>query len=72
MKAVVFQPGILAVTLAGAALAQTTLHTTTTLVVVPTLVQTSEKEPVFALKAEDFVLINPRMAGNHAVGFTGP
>jgi VWFA-related protein len=56
MKAVVFQPGILAVTLAGAALAQTTLHTTTTLVVVPTLVQTTGKEPVFALKAEDFVL----------------
>jgi VWFA-related protein len=56
MKAVVLQPGILAVTLAGAALAQTTLHTTTTLVVVPTLVQTTGKEPVFALKAEDFVL----------------
>jgi VWFA-related protein len=56
MKAVVFQPGILAVTLAGAALAQTTLHTTTTLVVVPTLVQTTGSEPVFALKAEDFVL----------------
>jgi VWFA-related protein len=56
MKAVVFQSGILAVTLTGAALAQTTLHTTTTLVVVPTLVQTTGKEPVFSLTAADFVL----------------
>jgi VWFA-related protein len=35
---------------------QTTLHTTTTLVVVPTLVQTTGKEPVFSLTAADFVL----------------
>ena len=40
----------------GRGLAQTTLHTTTTLVVVPTLVQTTGKEPVFSLTAEDFVL----------------
>ncbi|WP_158944451.1 VWA domain-containing protein [Granulicella sp. S190] len=37
-------------------MAQTTLHTTTTLVVVPTLVQTQEKELVFSLTGEDFVL----------------
>jgi hypothetical protein len=36
--------------------AQTTLHTTTTLVVVPTLVQTPDKDVVFSLRAEDFVL----------------
>jgi VWFA-related protein len=40
----------------SAALAQTTLHTTTTLVVVPTLVQTPDKDLVFSLRAEDFVL----------------
>jgi len=39
-----------------AALAQTTLHTTTTLVVVPTLVQTQGKELVFSLTKDDFVL----------------
>ena len=55
MKAA-FQSGILTAVLSGAALAQTTLHTTTTLVVVPTLVQTSEKQAVFSLTAEDFVL----------------
>ena len=37
-------------------MAQTTLRTTTTLVVVPTLVQTSDKGAVFSLTAEDFVL----------------
>jgi VWFA-related protein len=36
--------------------AQTTLHTSTTLVVVPTLVQTPDKDLVFSLRAEDFVL----------------
>jgi VWFA-related protein len=36
--------------------AQTTLHTTTTLVVVPTLVETQDKAAVFSLTAEDFVL----------------
>src|SRR3984957_4169247 len=39
-----------------AAFAQTTLHTTTTLVVVPTLVQTPDKNLVFSLRAEDFLL----------------
>jgi VWFA-related protein len=52
----IFQSGILFAVFAGAALAQTTLHTTTTLVVVPTLVQTAGKETAFSLKAEDFVL----------------
>jgi VWFA-related protein len=55
MKAA-FQSRILVAALTGAAVAQTTLHTTTTLVVVPTLVQTTGKETVFSLKAEDFVL----------------
>jgi VWFA-related protein len=53
-----FQSGILAVALVGGATAQTTLHTTTTLVVVPTLVQTSGKAPVFSLTAEDFVVMD--------------
>lgn len=52
----VFQSGILVAALASAALAQTTLHTTTTLVVVPTLVQTQDKAMVFSLTAEDFTL----------------
>ncbi len=56
MKGAVFQSGVLFAALTGAGLAQTTLHTTTTLVVVPTLVQTTGKEPVFSLTAEDFVL----------------
>jgi VWFA-related protein len=55
MKAA-FQSGILAAALSGAILAQTTLQTTTTLVVVPTLVQAHEKQSVFSLKAEDFVV----------------
>jgi VWFA-related protein len=52
----VFQSGVLVAALAGVAAAQTTLHTTTTLVVVPTLVQTSGEEVAFSLTAEDFVL----------------
>ncbi len=56
MKAVVFQFGVLVAVFSGAGFAQTTLHTTTTLVVVPTLVQTMGKEPVFSLTAADFVL----------------
>ena len=48
--------GVLVAGFRVAGFAQTTLHTTTTLVVVPTLVQTTGKEPVFSLKAEDFVL----------------
>ena len=55
MKAA-FQSGILTAALAGAALAQTTLHTTTTLVVVPTIVQTTDKATAFSLTAEDFVV----------------
>jgi VWFA-related protein len=42
--------------LGGAAIAQTTLHTTTTLVVVPTLVETQQRELVFSLTADDFLL----------------
>jgi VWFA-related protein len=56
MKAAIFQAGIFVTALAGVALAQTTLHTTTTLVVVPTLVQTTDKQAAFSLTAEDFVL----------------
>jgi VWFA-related protein len=56
MKTAVFQIGVLVAGLSGVGLAQTTLHTTTTLVVVPTLVQTTGREPVFSLTAEDFVL----------------
>ena len=55
MKAA-FESGILAAALSGAALAQTTLHTTTTLVVVPTIVQTTDKAAAFSLTAEDFVV----------------
>jgi VWFA-related protein len=56
MKASVLQSGVLVALLTGAGFAQTTLHTTTTLVVVPTLVQTSNKGAAFSLTAEDFVL----------------
>jgi VWFA-related protein len=56
MKAAIIQTGIFVAALSGTALAQTTLHTTTTLVVVPTLVQTAGKEPVFSLTAGDFLL----------------
>jgi VWFA-related protein len=56
MNGTVLRSGILIAALAGAAFAQTTLHTTTTLVVVPTLVETPGKELVFSLKADDFVL----------------
>jgi VWFA-related protein len=56
MRVAVLKFGVLVAAITGAGLAQTTLHTTTTLVVVPTLVQTAGKEPVFSLTAEDFVL----------------
>jgi VWFA-related protein len=56
MKAAVFQSGVLVAVLTGVGFAQTTLHTTTTLVVVPTQVQTTGKEPVFSLTAADFLL----------------
>jgi VWFA-related protein len=56
MKLTAVKSGVLMVALAGAALAQTTLHTTTTLVVVPTLVETQDKQVVFSLTADDFVV----------------
>ncbi len=56
MNFAVFKSGILVVVFAGAAFAQTTIRTTTTLVVVPTLVQTPGKELVFSLQSDDFVL----------------
>ncbi len=58
MKAAVFQSVVLVAALMGAGFAQTTLHTTTTLVVVPTLVQTADKGAAFSLTAEDFVLMD--------------
>ncbi|CAN5556687.1 hypothetical protein BH10ACI4_BH10ACI4_37900 [soil metagenome] len=42
--------------LAGTARAQDTLRTTTTLVVVPTLVQTTSQDVVYTLTADDFLL----------------
>src|SRR5277367_2644790 len=56
MKTAIFQVVILVAALSGAGVAQTTLHTTTTLVVVPTLVETPGKEVAFSLTAEDFIL----------------
>jgi VWFA-related protein len=56
MKLWVVKFGVLVAAMSGVALAQTTLHTTTTLVVVPTLVQTQNREIVFSLKADDFVV----------------
>src|SRR5260370_22653230 len=56
MRVAILKFGVRVAALAGAGFAQTTLHTTTTLVVVPTLVQTTGKEPVFSLTAADFVL----------------
>ena len=56
MNFAVLKSGILFAVLAGSAFAQTTIRTTTTLVVVPTLVQTRGKELFFSLKADDFVV----------------
>ena len=57
MKAVELKFAVfVAVACGSVTMAQTTLRTTTTLVVVPTLVQTSDKGAVFSLTAEDFVL----------------
>ena len=56
MKLAVIQFGVAFVMLSGVVLAQTTLHTTTTLVVVPTLVQTQDKAAAFSLTADDFIL----------------
>jgi VWFA-related protein len=50
------QSGVLFAALTDMGLAQATLRTTTTLVVVPTLVQTAGKETAFSLTVEDFVL----------------
>ncbi len=56
MKLAIAQSGVLLAVLGAGAVAQTTLHTTTTLVVVPTLVQTQDKALVFSLTAGDFIL----------------
>jgi len=56
MKATVLEFVVLVAVVSGGALAQTTLRTTTTLVVVPTLVQTVGKDAVFSLTAADFTL----------------
>ncbi len=57
MKAVDFQSAVfVGLMCAGVAMAQTTLHTTTTLVVVPTLVQTADKAVAYSLTAADFVV----------------
>ena len=56
MNFAVLKSGILFAVLAGSAFAQTTIRTTTTLVVVPTLVQTRGKELFFSLRADDFVV----------------
>lgn len=48
--------GVFVAILSCVGFAQTTIRTTTTLVVVPTLVQTPEKELVFSLKADDFIV----------------
>jgi hypothetical protein len=58
MKLFVLRCGILIGAVGGFVSAQTTLHTTTTLVVVPTLVETQGREPVFSLTADDFVLMD--------------
>ncbi len=56
MRLVVLRIGVLLTALGTATYAQTTLHTTTTLVVVPTLVQTPDRGLVFSLAADDFIL----------------
>ncbi|MCU1224754.1 MAG: hypothetical protein JWQ42_2847 [Edaphobacter sp.] len=56
MSLAALRSGVLVAALGSVALAQTTIRTTTTLVVVPTLVQTAGKELVFSLKADDFTV----------------
>jgi len=56
MNFTALRSGVLVAALNSVAFAQTTIRTTTTLVVVPTVVQTPGKELVFSLKADDFVL----------------
>jgi VWFA-related protein len=55
MKKFIFQSGLFAA-VACAALAQTTLHSTSTLVVVPTVVETQDQALVFSLTADDFLV----------------
>ena len=62
MKAAIIKSGILVTVSAGVVFAQTTLHTTTTLVVVPTLVQTQNQALVFSLTAQDFVVTDNGVA----------
>lgn len=56
MNLAVLKSAVLLGALSGTGLAQATLHTTSTLVVVPTLVQTPGKDLIFSLKADDFTL----------------
>jgi len=57
MNVSVYKPcTLLAALLCGTALCQTTLHTKTTLVVVPTIVTTEGKDVAFSLSADDFLL----------------
>src|SRR5260370_8690279 len=56
MRVAILKFGVRVAALTCMGFEQTTLHTTATLVVVPTLVQTTGKEPVFSLNAADFVL----------------
>ena len=56
MKLAGLRFGVVVAALSGSACAQTTLHTTTTLVVVPTRVQTQDKRLVFSLNADDFIV----------------
>ncbi len=56
MKLAGLRFGVVVAALGGSAYAQTTLHTTTTLVVVPTRVQTQDKRLVFSLSADDFIV----------------
>lgn len=56
MSFAVLKSGVVAAVFAGAGFAQTTIHTTTTLVVVPTVVQTPDKELVYSLTADDFLV----------------
>ena len=63
MKAVEFQSAVfVGLMCSGIAVAQTTLHTTTTLVVVPTRVQTADKGQAYSLTASDFVVTDNGIA----------
>ncbi len=56
MSFAVLKSGVVAAVFAGVGFAQTTIHTTTTLVVVPTVVQTPDKKLVYSLTADDFIV----------------